>query len=309
GYEIIWTLIDGENEIAMGSGLQVTYDFGAEGVYTVRAEVSNEECTVVVEDVLDVVLGVTVPRDTIDLCVGGNIQLNPVSYEGYSYEWINTDLIPDVNDPSPVVNVTSTTLFQVVVVDRNDPTCVDTGFVWVRINEIPVADFNAVYDICSVDKTVEFRPVNNDLILTQWFFDGDDPSQTSSVTRPVHTYDAFGSYQVTLIAESLQGCRDTLTKTIEVNDLFSFLDFTTYGDCEGLDYTLELNDPAIGYDVNWYIDDAGDLTPIGQGVSIDHSFDAPGLYDIRVELTNDECARSFVRRLQVTDGIQAPDTT
>src|SRR5690606_38228987 len=309
GFEITWTLLDGDTETEMGVGNQITYDFGAEGLYTVRAEISNEECTVVVEDVLDVVLGVTVPRDTIDLCVGGNLQLNPVSYEGYTYEWLNSDLITDVNDPSPIVNVTETTLFEVVVTDRNDAMCVDTGFVLVRINELPIADFNAKYDICNVDKTVEFQPVSTDLVLTTWYFDGDDPSQTSSVTNPEHAYEAYGTYEVTLIAESVQGCTDTVTKTVEVNDLFSFLDFTTYGDCEGLDYTLELNDPAIGYEVNWYLDDDGDLTPIGQGVALDYTFDAPGLYDIRVELANDECARSFVRRLNVTDGIEAPDTT
>ncbi len=309
GYEVTWTLIEGDTETAMGEGQQITYDFGSEGNYTVRAVISNEDCTIEITNVLDVQLGVTVPRDTIDLCVGGNIQLNPVSYDGYTYQWLNSDLIGDVNDPSPVVNVTGTTRFEVVVTDTADASCVDTGFVWVRINELPIADFHAVYDICSVDKTVEFRPVHDDLVVTQWFFDGDDPSQTSSSGNPVHTYEAFGSYEVTLIAESAQGCTDTLTKTIEVNDLFSFLNFTTYGDCEGLDYTFELNDPAIGYEVNWFLDDAGELTSIGQGVSVDYTFDAPGLYDIRVELANDECARSFVRRLNVTDGIEAPDTT
>src|SRR5690606_25561469 len=119
GFEISWTLLDGDTETEMGVGNQITYDFGAEGTYTVRAEISNEECTVVVEDVLEVVLGVTVPRDTIDLCVGGNVQLNPVSYEGYEYRWLDEEHISDVSDPSPTVEVNETTLFEVIVTDRN----------------------------------------------------------------------------------------------------------------------------------------------------------------------------------------------
>ncbi len=309
GFEITWTLLDGDTEIDLGSGNQITYDFGEAGQYRVRAEISNPECTVVVEDILLVELGVTVPRDTIDLCVEGNITLNPVSYEGYDYQWLNSDLIDNTNDPSPVVNVTQTTRFEVVVTDKNDPNCVDTGFVWIRVNELPIADFNAVYDICDVDKTMKFEPVRSNLISTTWYFDGNDGSKTSTASNPSFTYEEFGSYEVTLIAESAQGCTDTLTKTVVVDDFFALLDFKTNGSCEGLDYTLELNDPAIGYEVNWYLDDAGELTEIGQGVNLDYTFAAPGMYDIRVELANAECARSFVRTLQVTDGIQAPDTT
>src|SRR5690606_20274406 len=309
GYDIVWTLIDGETKTEIGTGTQITYDFGAEGNYTVRAEISDPACTIVVEDILNVILGVTVPQATIDLCVGGNVSLNPVFYDGYTYQWLNSDLIGDVNNPNPTVNVQESTRFDVIVTDKNDSNCVDTGYVWVRINELPVADFNAIYDICDVDKTIQFQPVRNDLILTTWYFDANDPSKTSTLTSPSFTYDAFGTYEVTLIAETSQGCTDTLTKTIVVDDLFANLDFITYGGCEGLDYTLELTDPAIGYEVNWYIDNEGELTSIGQGVALDYTFAEPGLYDIRVELANDECARSFVRTLNVTDGIQAPDTT
>src|SRR5690606_4425644 len=144
GYDIVWTLIDGETETEIGTGTQITYDFGAEGNYTVRAEISDPACTIVVEDILNVILGVTVPQATIDLCVGGNVSLNPVFYDGYTYQWLNSDLIGDVNNPNPTVNVQESTRFDVIVTDKNDSNCVDTGYVWVRINELPVADFNAI---------------------------------------------------------------------------------------------------------------------------------------------------------------------
>src|SRR5690606_4567261 len=129
GFEVTWFLVEGDTETEIGVGEEIVYDFGVEGLYNVRAEISSDECTVVAEDLLNVILGVTVPRDTIDLCVGGSIQLNPVSYEGYDYRWLNGDLISDVTNPSPVVSVTETTRFEVMVTDKNDPNCVDTGFV------------------------------------------------------------------------------------------------------------------------------------------------------------------------------------
>lgn len=309
GYEITWSLVENGSLTEIGEGNEVRYDFGAEGLYTVQAELTDGECTIVVEDDLWVTLGVTVPRDTIDLCFSSGLILNPVAYDGYSYQWLNTNLIEDVNAPSPFVTVEKTTLFEVIVQDKEDPDCVDTGFVLVRINEIPVADFAAVYDICTVDKTMKFQPLYGDLARVTWIFDENDPSKTSNELTPSFTYDQFGEYRVTLIAESLQGCTDTLTKTVVVDDLFSFLNFTTYGGCEGMEYTFELNDPAIGYDVVWYIDNGTDLTRIGEGTSVRYAFDTEGKYDIRVSLANAECERSFVRSLNVYDGIKAPDTT
>src|SRR5699024_8102981 len=99
------------------------------------------------------------------------------------------------------------------------------------------------------------------------------------------------------------------TQIVVVDDLFAILDFRVQGKCEGLDYSFQLNDPAIGYDVKWYLDDEGDLTEIGEGTAMNHTFDNPGRYDIRVALSNAECERSFVRSVNITDGLSAPDTT
>lgn len=309
GYDMKWSLLEGDTWTEIGEGNQITYDFGAEGEYSVRVEISNPECTIVTEDILTVILGVTVPEDTIDLCLPGTVTLNPVSYEGYIYEWLDSDLIGDVNDPSPEVFVSETTRFEVKVTDKDDPDCTGTGYVLVRINELPIADFTAIYDICDVDKTMKFRPVETGLVRTTWYFDSMDPSATSEDAEPSYTYDAFGEYEVTLIAESVQGCVDTVTRTVVVDDLFAILDFKVQGKCEGLDYSFELNNPATGYDVKWYLDDAGDLTEIGEGTAMNYTFDNPGKYDIRVALSNEECERSFVRSVNITDGLAAPDTT
>lgn len=309
GYDLKWSIREGESWTEIGEGSQIAYDFGEEGNYVVRVEVSNPECTIVIEDVLVVTLDITVPQDTIDLCMPGILTLNPVSYEGYTYEWLDADLIDDVTNPSPEVFVSQTTRFEVQVTDKDDPDCTGRGFVWVRINEAAVADFTAIYDICEVDKTMKFAPVQKDLVRTTWIFDKNDPSATSEEYEPSFTYEEFGEYEVTLIAETAQGCVDTNTQVVVVDDLFAILDFEVSGKCEGLDYSFELNNPAIGYDVTWYLDDAGSLTQIGEGIAFDHTFDRTGKHDIRVALSDDECERSFVRTVNIIDGIAAPDTT
>lgn len=309
GYDIIWNLIENDAVSQIGQGELISYDFEEEGRYEVQAVISNEECTFTIQNPINVFLGVTVPMDTIDLCTPGEVYLNPGSFVGYTYNWIDSTLIENPTAANPLVFVDQSNLFEVIVTDRNDPMCVDTGFVLVRFNEVPVAGFDHIYDICDVTRTVKFRPQFNGLYSTKWFFDGNDLSKTSTAQMPTFTYDSFGEYEVTLIAETADGCVDTVTQIIEVGDFFNQLDFSTNGGCEGLDYTFVLNDPAIGYTVNWYLDNNGALDSIGTGTSIDYSFEEAGQYDIRVELENDECGRSFVRRINITDGIQAPDTT
>src|SRR5690625_2775855 len=112
-----------------------------------------------------------------------------------------------------------------------------------------------------------------------------------------------------MISESAQGCLDTNTQIVGVDDLFAILDFEVSGKCEGLDYSFKLNNPAIGYDVKWYLDEEGNRTQIGEGIEIGYTFDHTGKHDIRVALSNEECERSFVRTVNIIDGIAAPDTT
>ncbi len=54
----------------------------------------------------------------------------------------------------------------------------------------------------------------------QWTFG--DGSSSSTAQNPNHTYTAPGTYPVVLIAETPQGCRDTIMELIIVNDLYTF---------------------------------------------------------------------------------------
>jgi len=48
------------------------------------------------------------------------------------------------------------------------------------------------------------------------FGDFASPNNTSTIQNPTHSYNATGSYNVTLIVESSKGCKDTIFKTIDI---------------------------------------------------------------------------------------------
>src|SRR5690606_27924613 len=176
---------------------------------------------------------------------------NPVSYEGYDYRWLNSDLISDVTNPSPVVSVTETTRFEVMVTDKNDPDCVDTGFVWIRINETNVADFVAVQDLCAEGYVVNFRPTAPGVTEVVWTFNIGGSPVVSTELEPTMTFSSTGFYEVTLAVVTAQGCVDSLTRLIEVFDPATDLGIINFGNCQNYEQVLKLDKPIEGYEITW----------------------------------------------------------
>ncbi len=85
----------------------------------------------------------------------------------------------------------------------------------------PHAMFTTVPEVVTVLNTqVQFNNISTLNILNYWYF-GDNDS--SLVKSPVHTYPTYpGNYNVSLVAESQDGCLDTAFENIVVNDVITF---------------------------------------------------------------------------------------
>ncbi|MBS1782740.1 MAG: PKD domain-containing protein [Bacteroidetes bacterium] len=58
-----------------------------------------------------------------------------------------------------------------------------------------------------------FKPIST------WFWDFNNGQQTSNINPTTFTFPTNGSFKVTLVATNAGGCKDTVTRTIKVNDL------------------------------------------------------------------------------------------
>jgi gliding motility-associated-like protein len=98
--------------------------------------------------------------------------------------------------------------------------CPDTIIIPLTIDAKAIADFNYDDDPL-VDIPVKFTSLSQNATLWDWDF-GDFNSD--NIENPSHTYQAEASYDVTLVANNLANCPDTITKTLEVNlpSLFLF---------------------------------------------------------------------------------------
>jgi gliding motility-associated-like protein len=87
----------------------------------------------------------------------------------------------------------------------------------------PVADFTASPELilATIDSTFTIQFTDNSTFATSWNWDFVDPASgngTSSQENPIHSFSHEGKYDVTLIVTSNHGCKDTITKRVELID-------------------------------------------------------------------------------------------
>lgn len=147
-----------------------------------------------------------------EICPGDDAILQVTASGGfgdYYYFW------PQTGDTTAqiIVNPTQTTTYEVEVMD-DCKTFKVVGETQVAVVK-PDANFAILTDPIFNDFPITFQNLTNNGNFYEWFF-GD--GNFSTQVHPNNTYDIPGNYTVTLIAEDLKGCRDTITKPITIRE-------------------------------------------------------------------------------------------
>lgn len=132
---------------------------------------------------------------------------------------------------NPVHQYAGPGLYNVTITVTSDSGCTTSLTKTIQIYANPSANFNAP-NKCLYDAVNFFdqSTVGNASITTwNWNF-GDN--NTSNVQHPTHQYSFYNNYQVQLIVESSQGCKDTITKVVVVHPVPTAL-FTANNVCLG----------------------------------------------------------------------------
>lgn len=125
---------------------------------------------------------------------------------GYQYSW--TAVPGGMVGSNPVLSIgpTTDTDFQVVVTDAQGCSALAPHFVGVA--PLPLAEFIAENTSGCDTVTAVFTNLSQGAIAYQWNF-GD--GRTATVPNPTHQF-TNGTFDVTLVAISADGCRDSITK-------------------------------------------------------------------------------------------------
>lgn len=140
-------------------------------------------------------------------CMGQAVTLTASG--GQNYTWLNG---VNGNGNTAVVAPVTDSAFYVVVSDGNCPG--DTALFAIEITSAYEAAFSVVQTPCT-NEIVFLNQATGGSAFTWEFGDG----QYSSSTQPSHAYDHSGSYQVTFIVNPNMSCSDSVTMTVDYEDI------------------------------------------------------------------------------------------
>ncbi len=189
-------------------------------------------------------------------------------------------------DENPTHTFAGTGLYTVELTVANDFGCEDLFSFDIEVFDAPSVDFTAV-DFCEGNLTSFTNATTIPTgLITEWTWNFGDAG-TSPLTDPTHTFAAFGTYDVKLVATSDNGCKDSLTLPIAINPS-PLADFTFSDGCVGDDAvftnTSSSPDGALLSDFTW---DFGDGSPTVTTVSPTHVYPTAGTYDVTLTVLSD----------------------
>jgi PKD repeat protein len=175
------------------------------------------------------------------------------------------------------------------------------------INSIPSPVANFTYSTTSCKNTplqfTDLSQVNGGGSITQWNWNfGDPPSglnNVSTLPSPAHTYNTAGSYTVTLIIQNSTGCKDTIVKTVTVNNL-PVADFQADTACINSTTTFtDLSVPnaagIISYSWNF-----GDGSPFSPMPNPTHTYATYGTFNVTLTIVNSNgCTKDTTKQILV----------
>jgi gliding motility-associated-like protein len=213
---------------------------------------------------------------------------------------------------NPYVVYTSAGNYTITLKVTNDKGCTKVAVKpnYVQVIQGVKADYtNTLPSVCRSPASISFT--NNSTgpgVLTYWWDFGD--GNTSALQNPVNTYNASGTYTVTLVTSSSQGCIDTLVRTNKISIGGINTAFTPPPNiCVGNASNFQNTSTPVPISSNW---DFGDGTTSSL-VSPTKLYAAPGIYSVKLINNYGNCQDSVSNNIQVfakpVSNFTAPVTT
>lgn len=213
GEEFFWDFGDGNTSTEKDSVINIYNDPGTYKV-TLRARDINT-CTV--EDIASTTISVYDDSFAIggdrDICGGTATQISATGGVGYTWTTNNEGVFVS-NEPNPIVRPDTTTVYEVNVVDANGCIFNDS----LTVNVVPEVQTEFIVKKVFNCESVPLISVENISVNSEnyhWDF-GD--GNTSDEFEPFHTYQEFGTYNITLTSTT-KGCTNQKTIPVTVGKL------------------------------------------------------------------------------------------
>lgn len=212
-YTYTWRTLGSNSVLSTSDSLNVTPSSTNSYVFTVTDGCGNIARDTVTYTITSPPLLLSM-TPTQYICPGDSAFVSVIAsggYGNYYYLWPSNG----ATTPGIWVYPGSTNSYQVLVSDECQSFNV-SGFSQVQIVK-PVADFTILTTNPTENLPTSFYNLTQNGFGYQWFF-GD--GNGSYEVHPTHTFSPYGEYLITLIATDMNGCVDSITKPIYIQEEF-----------------------------------------------------------------------------------------
>ncbi|MFC2107551.1 PKD domain-containing protein, partial [Bacteroidota bacterium] len=286
-----------------------THTYGSPGTYLVILTVNTPEgCFAQVSKTVSVNYGPTATFIFSNVCLGETVQFTdistvPIPLQINNWYW-------DFGDggtstlQNPGHTYATPGLYHITLTVWTTQGCSQSSIQSINIIDAPIADFMAD-STCQGEVTYftdnSMAPGST---LLNWYWDFGDGSYAQGIQNPTHAYSSAGNYLVTLITTNLEGCSDTISKTVSVRTL-PFADFNADTSCVSI--ATHFTDNSGGQaPISAYYWDFGDPASGSFNHSSlqhpEHYYGNPGLYNVTLSVTDIYgCQHSTLKQVLVTE--------
>lgn len=214
--------------------------------------------------------------------------------------WDFGDSSPLNTDQDPTHLYLNAGNYNVTLIINTSLGCADTITKSIQVYYLPLANFTYT-DVClgviMNFSNTSFVDTSASLISYSWAFD--DGSSLVSTPNPGHTYATPGTFNVSLISITNNGCMDTIVKSVVVHPLPS-PQFNTNNVCIGtaaqfIDQSTILNTDAI-QSWSWNFGDSG---PVNNNQNTSHLFSSAGSYAVQLLVVSNFGCKDSVSKISI----------
>ncbi len=241
--------------------------------------------------------------NTIGYCKGLTVTFNNTSTPASANYFWNFGVGSTLADTSHAANPTYTYpaigTYTVTLITNKGTPCADTALL---VMSVPVikAEFTSNTPSCK-DFLVNFTDasvISNASSITNWDWNFGG-GNTSTLQNPTFTFNTSGTFNVTLIVTTIDGCKDTITHPVIIHPLTSS-GFNSSGYCQGLTVTFTNTSTPITNSYFWDFGIGSTLADTSNAVNPIYTFPALGTYTVTlISNKGTPCADTIIQVINV----------
>lgn len=218
------------------------------------------------------------PKDTL-FFTDNSTFIDPI----ISWDWdFNNGFIDNTQNTSSVFDTAGVYNVSLIVESTNG--CIDTLVEPVLVYSFPEAMFN-VNGVCEgVGSLFIDSSIVNGSSISFWGWDFGDGVGTDTVQNPSYTYVNGGTYPVQLIVQSVQGCWDTITNNVTIQNPPT-ANYTSSPVSVKVNEAFTFSDFSITNITDWYWD-FGDTSGTSTDQHPNYSYNNAGNYTVCLRVTD-----------------------